>query len=50
MLGFPEAAVADPTEALKGARELDQAATLMITLAFAALTYIWCGNYPQQMN
>ena len=46
MLGFPEAAVAESDEAIKGARELDQAATLMITLAFTALTYIWCGNYP----
>ncbi len=46
MLGFPDAAVAESAEALKGARQLDQAATLMITLAFTALTYIWCGNYP----
>ena len=45
MLGFPDAAIADSVEALKGARELGQAATLMITLAFTALTYIWCGNY-----
>jgi hypothetical protein len=32
MLGFPKAAVAESVEAVKGARELDQAGTLMITL------------------
>jgi predicted ATPase len=44
-LGYPEAAVADSDEALKEARELGQAATLLNTLPFKAYTHIFCGNY-----
>jgi len=45
MLGYPEAALADADHALKDAREIGQAATLMPALLFASLTYIHCGKY-----
>src|SRR5262249_28446230 len=35
----------DTNQALKYAREIGQAATLMHALAFAAWTHICCGNY-----
>jgi class 3 adenylate cyclase/predicted ATPase len=44
-LGYPERALADSDQALKDAREIGQAATLMHALAFASWTYICCGNY-----
>jgi class 3 adenylate cyclase/predicted ATPase len=44
-LGYPQAALADSDQALKDAREIGQAATLMHALAFAAWTQICCGNY-----
>ena len=44
MLGYPDAAVADADRALSDAREIGQAASLMPTLDFAALTHILCGN------
>ena len=37
MLGYPEAALADADGALKDAREIDQAATLMYALAATSL-------------
>jgi len=40
MLGYPGAALADAGQALKDAREIDQAATLMLTLAFVSLLHI----------
>ena len=45
LLGYPEAALADADHALKDAREIGQAATLMYALAIASLTHILCGNY-----
>ena len=45
MLGYPEAALADADDALKDAREIGQAATLMYALLHASLTHIYCGNY-----
>ena len=45
LLGYPEAALADADHALKDAREIGQAATLMYALAITSLTHIYCGNY-----
>jgi predicted ATPase/class 3 adenylate cyclase len=45
LLGCPEAALADTSHALKDAREIGQAATLMYALAQASRTHIYCGNY-----
>ena len=45
LLGYPEAALADTDRALKDAREIGQAATLMYALAITSLTHIYCGNY-----
>ncbi len=44
-LGHPQAAVADSDRALKDAREIGQAATLMYALTHASLTHTFCGNY-----
>jgi predicted ATPase len=44
MLGYPEKAVADTDHALKDAREIGQAGTLMLALANAN-PHIFCGNY-----
>jgi class 3 adenylate cyclase/predicted ATPase len=43
LLGYPESALADAEQALKNAREIDHAPTLMIALA--NMTNILCGNY-----
>ena len=45
LLGYPEAALADADQALKDAREIGQAATLMYALVLAVVTHILCGNY-----
>ena len=45
MLGYPEAALADVDHALKDAREIGQAASLMYALFFVALSHIFCGDY-----
>jgi class 3 adenylate cyclase/predicted ATPase len=45
LLGYPEAARADTDQALKDAREIGHAATLMYALSHAPLTLIHCGNY-----
>jgi class 3 adenylate cyclase/predicted ATPase len=45
MLGYPETALADAERALKHARELGQAATLMLALCFTSLTFSLCGSY-----
>jgi len=45
LLGYPEAAFADADHALKDAREIGQAATLMHALTFTSWTLIHCGNY-----
>jgi predicted ATPase len=44
-LGYPEAALADTDHALKDAREIGHAATLMVALGYALPTYIYCGDY-----
>jgi predicted ATPase len=45
LLGYPEAALADADHALKEAREIGQAGTLMNALYFASWTHRHCGNY-----
>jgi class 3 adenylate cyclase/predicted ATPase len=45
LLGHPEAALADAEQALKYAREIGQAASLMFALLYASLTCLLCGNY-----
>jgi tetratricopeptide (TPR) repeat protein len=44
-LGYPEAALMDAKQALKDAREIGQAATLMYALHHGSFTQIYCGNY-----
>jgi predicted ATPase len=44
-LGYPEAAVADADHALKYAREIGHAATLMFALTVPLFTHIQCGSY-----
>ena len=46
MLGYPESALADIDHALKNAREIGQAATLMFGLFHASVSHILRGNYP----
>ena len=45
LLGYPEAALRDADDALKNAREMGQAATLMYALGHATIPYTLCGNY-----
>ena len=45
LLGYPEAALADADQALKDAREIGQAATLMHALFYASFPHTSCGNY-----
>ena len=45
LLGYPEAALKNSDDALKNAREMGQAATLMLALYFAATPYTLCGNH-----
>ncbi len=45
LLGYPDAAFADTQYALKDAREIGQAATLMHALFHASFTQIFRGNY-----
>jgi predicted ATPase len=45
LLGYPEAAIRDADDALRSARELGQAATLMYALSLVAIPYILCGNH-----
>ena len=44
-LGYPEASLADTDHAIKNAREIGQAATLMVALTCAIWPHILCGNY-----
>jgi class 3 adenylate cyclase/tetratricopeptide (TPR) repeat protein len=46
-LGHPEAALADADHALKNAREIRQATTLMVALNGTTMTRILCGNYAE---
>ena len=46
MLGYPQAALANTNHALKRARELGQAATLMFAVTVTSVAHICpCGNY-----
>ena len=46
LLGYPEAALADSDQALRHAREIGQAATLMFALLITSFyTHVPCGNY-----
>jgi len=45
VLGYPDAAFADADHALKDARQIGQAATLMNALAVTNFTHIFCRNY-----
>ena len=44
-LGYPEAALADVDSAIKAARKIGQAASLMLALSVTAWPQIFCGNY-----
>jgi predicted ATPase len=44
-LGYPNAALADCEHAVKDAREIGQAGTLMYALYHALWPYVCCGNY-----
>ena len=48
-LGHPKAALEDADNAVKNAREIDQAATLMYALSNATWSQIYCGNYETAM-
>jgi class 3 adenylate cyclase/predicted ATPase len=45
MLGYPEAALADAEQALKGAREIGHAPSLMYALTITFPTHLLLGNY-----
>jgi hypothetical protein len=45
MLGYPDAALADAEQALKEAREVGHAATLMYALFHVSWTCTLCGEY-----
>ena len=45
LLGYPDAALTDADDALKDAREIGQAATLMLALSLTSFTHILCGDY-----
>jgi predicted ATPase len=45
LLGYPSAALADAKQALRGARDMGQAGTLMTVIAVAAFTHILSGSY-----
>ena len=47
LLGYCDAALADTEHALKDAREIGQAATLMYALVHAPFTYLQCGSYAK---
>ena len=45
LLGYPTAAIADAEQAIRNARELDHAATLLLALTYSSITHGRCGNY-----
>jgi predicted ATPase len=45
MLGYPEAALDDVERAVKDAREIGQAGTLMYALIWTSMIQIYCGKY-----
>jgi hypothetical protein len=44
-LGYPEIALTDAERALREAREIGHAGTLMYALRFASSTHVYCGEY-----
>jgi predicted ATPase len=46
-LGYSDDALADADRALRDAREIGQAATLMFALTFTSLLHIQCGHYAR---
>ena len=44
-LGYPNAALADADQALRDAREIGHAATLMYALLYASFSHACCANY-----
>jgi predicted ATPase len=49
-LGYPDAALADARRALKDAREIGHAATLMVAMAATSLTRVLCGDYVRAIK
>jgi class 3 adenylate cyclase/predicted ATPase len=45
LLGYPDAALADADHAVKDAREIGHANTLMFALTLTSLNHLLCGNY-----
>ena len=45
LLGYPNTTLRDANHAIENAREIGQAATLMVALTCATWTYIFCRNY-----
>jgi predicted ATPase len=45
MLGYPDAALADASLAIRNARELGQATTLLFALSLTGVSQLLCGNY-----
>jgi hypothetical protein len=45
MLGYPDSALADAERAVKDAREIGHAATLMLVLTFSPFAHMQCGKY-----
>jgi class 3 adenylate cyclase/predicted ATPase len=45
LLGYPDLAIVDADQAVRDAREISQAATLMSALCFASLPHIFSGRY-----
>jgi hypothetical protein len=45
MLGYPDAALADASHALRDAREVNQATSSLFALSLPGLMQIVCGNY-----
>jgi class 3 adenylate cyclase/predicted ATPase len=44
LLGYPKAALVDARRAVRGAREIGQAGTLMNVLALTVFPYVFCGD------
>jgi predicted ATPase len=47
LLGYPEAALADVDQALRDARGIGHAATLMYALGQTSLSHFFCGNFAE---
>jgi predicted ATPase len=45
LLGYPSLAIADADQAVRNAREISQAATLMSALCFATIPHVFSGRY-----